>query len=85
MFAQELQGVSFGMPDQIWGTPVGADEGRETYVPSVATGRSLTADDEGHAAAVLGSTIAAKRAVEVGDSITLHDRGNVRTAPVIRA
>ncbi len=74
MIAQELQGVSFGMPDQIWGTPVGADEGRETYAPRVATGRSLTADDEGSDVAVLGSTIAAKRAVAVGDSITLHDR-----------
>lgn len=74
MIAQELQGVSFGMPDQIWGTPVGADAGRETYVPRVATGRSLSAADEGTDVAVLGSTIAAKRAVVVGDVITLHDR-----------
>jgi putative ABC transport system permease protein len=74
MIAQEIQGVSFGVPDQIWGTPVGADEGRETYTPRVATGRSLTADDEGQAVAVLGSTIAAKRGVVVGDTITLHDR-----------
>jgi len=74
MIAQEIQGVSFGMPDQIWGTPVGADEGRETYAPLIATGRSLTADDEGRDVAVLGTTIAAKRAVAVGDTITLHDR-----------
>jgi hypothetical protein len=74
MIAQELQGVSFGMPDQIWGTPVGADEGRETYTPRIATGRSLTADDEGSNVVVLGSTIAAKQAVAVGDSINLHDR-----------
>ena len=74
MIAQELQGVSFGMPDQIWGAPVGADGGRETYAPLIATGRPLTADDEGRDVAVLGTTIAAKRAVAVGDAITLHDR-----------
>ena len=74
MIAQEIQGVSFGMPDQIWGTPVGADEGRETYAPLIATGRPLTADDEGRDVAVLGTTIAAKRAVAVGDTIILHDR-----------
>jgi putative ABC transport system permease protein len=74
MIAQEIQGVSFGMPDQIWGTPVGADGGRETYAPLIATGRPLTADDEGRDVAVLGTTIAAKRAVAVGDAITLHDR-----------
>jgi putative ABC transport system permease protein len=74
MIASEIQGVSFGPPDQIWGTPVGADGGRETYVPRVADGRSLTAADEGHDVAVVGSSIAAKRAVGVGDTITLHDR-----------
>lgn len=74
MIAQEIQGVSFGMPDQIWGAPVGADGGRETYAPLIATGRPLTADDEGSDVAVLGTTIAAKRAVAVGDTITLHDR-----------
>ena len=74
MIAEEIQGVSFGMPDQIWGTPVGADEGRETYAPLIATGRPLTADDEGRDVAVLGTTIAAKRAVAVGDTIVLRDR-----------
>lgn len=74
MIASEIQGVSFGPPDQIWGTPVGADGGRETYVPRVADGRSLTAADEGHDVAVVGSSIAAKRTVGVGDTITLHDR-----------
>lgn len=74
MIASEIRGVSFGPPDQIWGTPVGADGGRETYAPRVADGRSLTAADEGHDVAVVGSSIAAKRAVGVGDTITLHDR-----------
>jgi putative ABC transport system permease protein len=74
MIAQEIQGVSFGAPDQIWGTPVGADEGRETYTPPIATGRGLTAADEGRNVAVVGSSIAAKRAVGVGDTLVLHDR-----------
>jgi putative ABC transport system permease protein len=74
MIAQEIQGVSLGPPDQVWGTPVGADQGRETYQPLVATGRSLTADDEGTDVAVLGSSIAAKRSAGVGDTITLNDR-----------
>jgi putative ABC transport system permease protein len=74
MIAQDIQGVSFGPPDQVWGTPVGADQGRETYAPPVATGRSLTAADEGHDVAVVGTSIAAKRGVAVGDSITLNGR-----------
>jgi len=73
MIASEIQGVSFGPPDQVFGAPAGADEGRETYVPQVASGRSLTADDEGENVTVLGSSIAQKRSVAVGGSITLHD------------
>jgi putative ABC transport system permease protein len=66
MIASEIQGVSFGMPDQIFGAPAGADEGRETYVPLVASGRALTVEDEGRNVAVLGTTIAQKRGVQVG-------------------
>jgi putative ABC transport system permease protein len=73
MIAQEIQGVSFGVPDQLWGTPVGADQGRDTYNPTIATGRSLTAADDGLDVAVLGTSIAAKRAVGVGDRITVGD------------
>jgi putative ABC transport system permease protein len=72
--AQELQGVQFGPPDQVWGTPIGLDGGHETYVPTVATGRSLTTADEGKDVAVIGSSIAAKRSAGVGDSITIDDR-----------
>jgi putative ABC transport system permease protein len=73
MIASEIQGVSFGPPDQVFGAPAGADEGRETYVPQLASGRSLTADDEGENVTVLGSSIAQKRGVAVGDAITLQD------------
>ncbi|HSL77957.1 MAG TPA: ABC transporter permease [Candidatus Limnocylindrales bacterium] len=74
MIASEIQGVSFGPPDQIYGTPIGADQGHETYTPLLAQGRSLTVEDEGRDVAVLGTSIAAKRAVTVGDTITLENR-----------
>ena len=74
MIASEIQGVSFGQPDQIYAVPAGADDGRETYVPQVASGRSLTAGDEGESVTVLGTTIAQKRGAVVGDSITLQGR-----------
>ena len=74
MIAGDIQGVSFGPPDQVYGTPFGADQGRETYVPQLAQGRSLTAADEGGDVAVLGTSIAAKRGVAVGGTITLQDR-----------
>ena len=71
MIASDIQGVSFGQPDQVFAAPAGADEGRETYIPQLASGRSLVAEDEGTNVAVLGSTIAQKRGVAVGDSISL--------------
>jgi len=73
VIAQELQGVSFGPPEQAFAAPAGADEGRETYVPQLASGRSLTVDDEGSNVAVLGSSVAQKRQIEVGDAIVVHD------------
>lgn len=74
MIASDIQGVSFGPPDQIQAFPFGADQGRETYVPQLAQGRSLSAEDEGRDVAVLGTSIAAKRGVGVGDTIVLHER-----------
>ena len=71
MIASEIQGVSFGPPDQVYGVPFGADQGRETYAPAIAVGRALSAEDEGREVAVLGSSIAAKRAASVGGTITV--------------
>ena len=71
MIASEIQGVSFGQPDQVYAAPAGADDGRETYIPRVALGRSLTPEDEGHDVTVLGSSIAQKRTAGIGDTITL--------------
>lgn len=73
MIASEIQGVSFGPPDQVWGTPIGADQGRERYVPTLANGRVLTEADDGHAVAVVGTSIAAKRSVAVGDTMEIGD------------
>jgi putative ABC transport system permease protein len=72
--AAELGAVSFGPPDQIFGAPAGADEGRETYAPRLLQGRALTAADEGHEVAVLGSSIAQKRDASIGGTIELHGR-----------
>jgi putative ABC transport system permease protein len=72
--AAEMGAVSFGPPDQVFAAPAGADEGRETFNPELVAGRRLTADDEGHDVAVLGSSIAEKRHATVGDTITLHGR-----------
>jgi putative ABC transport system permease protein len=74
MIASEIRGVSFGPPDQVYATPFGADAGRETYLPQLALGRALTAEDEGRDVAVLGTSIAAKRGVTIGDTFTLQDR-----------
>ena len=73
MLAGQMGAVTFGVPDQVFGAPAGADEGRETFKPALTAGRSLTPEDEGTYVAVLGSSIADKQHATVGDTITLHD------------
>jgi putative ABC transport system permease protein len=73
LLAGEPSAVSFGVPDQVFAAPAGADQGRETFQPALAVGRSLTAEDEGASVAVLGSSIADKHHATVGDTISLHD------------
>jgi putative ABC transport system permease protein len=72
MLVEDIAGVSFGTPDQITATPIGADQGRESFPTHIAAGRALAESDEGHDVAVLGSTIAGKRHAVVGSTITLH-------------
>jgi putative ABC transport system permease protein len=72
--AAEMGAVTFGPPDQIFAAPAGADQGRETFSASLAAGRRLTTDDEGHDVAVLGSSIAEKRHATVGGSVSIHGR-----------
>jgi putative ABC transport system permease protein len=71
--AQEIQGVVFGPPDQVWGSPFGADQGRDTYATPIAAGRALSAADEGSDVAVIGTSIAAKRGLGLGDRLTVGD------------
>lgn len=67
--------IRLGPPDQILGAPVGADGGRETIARQViAAGRALNVDDDGQDVVVLGSDIASKSDLRVGDTISLHDR-----------
>ncbi len=75
MMAGEVTGVRLGPPDQIVASPVDGDEGRETLARHIpASGRILTAADEGNDVVVVGSSIAARSGVQVGDTITLRDR-----------
>jgi putative ABC transport system permease protein len=64
--------VSFGTPPMIEGTQFGADEGLNDFPSTLAQGRRLTADDETRHVTVLGSDIARKYDVKVGDSIDLQ-------------
>jgi putative ABC transport system permease protein len=67
--------IRLGPPDQIMGAPIGADEGREVVgKQALAAGRALAATDDGHDVTVIGSDIAHKRGVGVGDTVTLRDR-----------
>ncbi len=69
----EEGGMGFGVPDLIIGAVPGADEGLEEFQLELATGRMLTAEDDGEVV-VLGSTLAAGRGVAAGDTIEIRGR-----------
>jgi putative ABC transport system permease protein len=69
----EMSGGGLGM-EYISGQVAGADEGLESYVLNIATGRDLTAADEGAYVAVLGSDLARQFDASVGDTVTMRDR-----------
>jgi putative ABC transport system permease protein len=64
--------VTMGVPPMITGGVADSDQGRETFPISYAQGRALTAQDEGRLVTVLGSDIARKYDMQVGDTIVLH-------------
>ena len=72
LLADEAASMSMSMPQMIQGGIPGADQGRETFPVSYASGRALTPADEGTNVAVLGSDIARQHDTRVGDTITLH-------------
>ncbi len=70
----EMSGGGMGM-EYIDSQVAGADQGLETFELAVATGRELTAADEGSRVTVLGSDLARRYDANVGDSVELrgHD------------
>lgn len=65
-------GMSMGLPPMITGEVAGSDHGRMTMVLTAASGRLLTAADEGSNVTVLGSDLARQDGKSVGDKITLR-------------
>jgi putative ABC transport system permease protein len=72
MLMDDTSGMSMGVPPMITGRVGGSDEGREMFQVSYAQGRALTAADEGRHVTVLGSDIARKDNLGVGDTIRLR-------------
>jgi putative ABC transport system permease protein len=64
--------VNMGVPPMIDGFVGGATAGYETFKLSYATGRGLTAADEGQNVVVLGSDLAHQFNARVGDTVTLR-------------
>ena len=58
--------------EYISGEVAGADQGLETYELNIATGRELTAADEGSYVTVLGSDVSRRYDATVGSQVELH-------------
>lgn len=67
----QMPAMSMGVPPLIGGQVPGAALDREKFVIRYASGRALTSADEGSNVTVLGSDIARKFALSVGDTIPL--------------
>jgi putative ABC transport system permease protein len=63
--------VGFATPHLVTGIVPGADAGYETFDLEIATGRTLTTEDEGNVV-VLGATVARKHGVVAGDSVEIR-------------
>jgi len=63
--------VGFATPHLVAGIVPGADAGHETFDLEIATGRTLTTEDEGNVV-VLGATVARKHGVVAGDSVEIR-------------
>ncbi len=70
----EMSGAGLGM-EYISGQVAGADQGLESYQLNIATGRELTAADEGSYVTVLGSDIARQYGASVGSTVDIRGRG----------
>ncbi|HKO34300.1 MAG TPA: ABC transporter permease [Candidatus Limnocylindria bacterium] len=65
-------GGAFGGSETIIGSVAGADQGHETFPLNPIQGRLLTADDEGSHVVVMGSDLARKENVGVGDRLEIR-------------
>jgi len=65
--------ASMGTPEMITGAVPGGDMGLEKFKIDLAQGRELTAADANSKVTVLGSDLARKLNVNVGDTVTLRD------------
>lgn len=69
---EEVTSAAFGTPNIISGAVAGADKGMDQFPLRPARGRLLTAEDEGSQVTVLGSDLARKTGVAVGDTIQMR-------------
>jgi putative ABC transport system permease protein len=67
----QSSGMTMGVPPMISASVAGADEGRDDFQYDYTQGRALTTADEGADVTVLGSDIARKYDMAVGDTMTL--------------
>jgi putative ABC transport system permease protein len=72
LLSDDTSSVSMGVPPMIDGVVAGADKGRETFQTYISEGRKITAQDEGQNLVVLGSDLARKDKVKVGDTYTIR-------------
>jgi putative ABC transport system permease protein len=72
LLSDDASSVSMGVPPMIDGSVAGADQGREKFQTFIADGRKLTPEDEGQNVVVLGSDLARKDKVRVGDSYNIR-------------
>jgi putative ABC transport system permease protein len=70
--SDDAAGMSMGLPPMITGEVAGSDKGRMTMVLHAASGRTLTAADEGSNVTVLGCDLASQYGKRVGDTIALR-------------
>jgi putative ABC transport system permease protein len=70
--SDDASSMSMGLPPMITGEVAGSDRGRMTMSLRAASGRLLTAGDEGSNVTVLGCDLARQHSMHVGDTMALR-------------
>ncbi len=68
-------GTGFNSPDFVVAFEAGFDQGYETFRPSISQGRETTLSDEGRNVVVLGTDLARKFEIGLGDSFDIRGTG----------